>query len=138
MARSDKYTPLKKQEFYSDFLINFDTNPITGVLARSTNEDSIKQALKNLLLTNFTERFYEPLVGSRINALLFEPFSIITELSLKTEIENSIKNNEPRVIIHDVSVSAKEDENGYLINIVFSTINIPQTTQLELFLQRVR
>jgi phage baseplate assembly protein W len=138
MARSDKYTALKKQEYYSDFLINFDVNPITGVLARSTNEDSIKQALKNLLLTNYTERFYDTLIGSRINSLLFEPFSIFTALNLKDEIQTTIKNNEPRVIINDISVTAKEDENGYLINIIFSTINIAQTTNLELFLQRVR
>lgn len=138
MARSDKFTSINKQEYYSDFLINFDTNPVTGVLARVTNEDSVKQALKNLLLTNYTERFYDPFVGSKINSLLFEPFSVITALDLKSEIETSIRNNEPRVIVHDVHVTPKEDQNGYQINIIFSTINIPQTTQLELFLQRVR
>ena len=138
MSRSDKYTPFKKKEFYSDFLINFDMNPVTGTLARVTNEDSIKQSLKNLILTNRTERPYNPLLGSRINALLFDPLDTLTAQSLKEEIQETIKAFEPRAVLNDVSVYPDEDNNGFTINIIFSTINIPQETRIELFLQRVR
>jgi phage baseplate assembly protein W len=138
MSRSDKYTPFKKKEFYSDFLINFDMNPVTGTLARVTNEDSIKQSLKNLILTNRTERPYNPLLGSRINALLFDPLDTLTAQSLKEEIQETIKAFEPRAVLNDVSVYPDEDNNGFKINIIFSTINIPQETRIELFLQRVR
>ena len=138
MSRSDKYTPFKKKEFYSDFLINFDMNPITGTLARVTNEDSVKQSLKNLILTNRTERPYNPLLGSRINALLFDPLDTFTAQSIKEEIEETIKAFEPRVVLNDVSVYPDEDNNGFTVNIIFSTINIPQETRIELFLQRVR
>lgn len=138
MSRSDKYTPFKKKEFYSDFLINFDMNPVTGTLARVTNEDSVKQSLKNLILTNRTERPYNPLLGSRINALLFDPLDTFTAQSIKEEIEETIKAFEPRVVLNDVSVYPDEDNNGFTVNIIFSTINIPQETRIELFLQRVR
>jgi phage baseplate assembly protein W len=138
MARSDKYTSFKKKEFYSDFLINFDMNPITGTLARVTNEDSVKQSLKNLILTNRTERPYNPLFGSRLNSLLFDPLDSYTAQNIKEEIEETIKAFEPRVILHEVFVSADEDNNGFIVNIIFSTINIPQETRIELFLQRVR
>lgn len=138
MARSDKFTTFKKKEFYSDFLINFDTNPITGTLARVTNEDSVKQSLKNLILTNRTERPYNPNLGSRINALLFDPLDAFTAQSIKEEIEETIRGFEPRAVLHDVSVYADEDNNGFTVNIIFSTINIPQETRIELFLQRVR
>jgi phage baseplate assembly protein W len=138
MSRSDKYTPFKKKEFYSDFLINFDMNPITGTLARVTNEDSVKQSLKNLILTNRTERPYNPLIGSRINSLLFDPLDSYTAQNIKEEIEETIKAFEPRAVLHEVFVSADEDNNGFTVNIIFSTINIPQETRIELFLQRVR
>lgn len=138
MARSDKYTSFKKKEFYSDFLINFDMNPITGTLARVTNEDSVKQSLKNLILTNRTERPYNPIFGSRINSLLFDPLDSYTAQNIKEEIEETIKAFEPRAILHEVFVSADEDNNGFVVNIIFSTINIPQETRIELFLQRVR
>lgn len=143
MARSDKISPVRKQEFYSDFLINFDKNPITGVLAKVTNEDSIKQSLKNLILTNRTERFYDPLIGSKIQSLLFEPLDLFTADVLKDEITTTIKNYEPRVTIHTIEVTPADlfkatSENGYNISIVFSTINIPQETRLDFFLSRVR
>jgi phage baseplate assembly protein W len=138
MARSDKYTSFKKKEFYSDFLINFDMNPITGTLARVTNEDSVKQSLKNLILTNRTERPYNPLFGSRISALLFDPLDAFTAQSLKEEITETVKAFEPRVVLNEVFVLPDEDNNGFVVNIIFSTINIPQETRIELFLQRVR
>lgn len=138
MARSDKYTAFKKKEFYSDFLINFDMNPITGTLARVTNEDSVKQSLKNLILTNRTERPYNPLFGSRISSLLFDPLDTFTAQSIKEEIMETVRAFEPRVVLHEVLVLPDEDNNGFIVNIIFSTINIPQETRIELFLQRVR
>lgn len=138
MSRADRFSPTKKKEFYSDFLINLDVNPITGTLARVTNEESVKQALKNLILTNKTERPYNPYFGSRINAMLFDLVDEGTALLLKSEIEETITNYEPRVVLHEVRVQPYDDQNGYAVTIVFSTINIPQEISLELFLQRVR
>ena len=138
MARSDKFTPFKKKEYYSDFLINFDMNPVTGTLARVINEDSIKQSLKNLILTNRTERPYNPNVGSRINALLFDPLDNFTAENIKNEIKETVEAFEPRAIINEIYVYPDDERNGFTINIIFSTINIPQETRIELFLQRVR
>jgi len=138
MSRADKYTPIAKKEFYSDFLINFDMNPVTGVLARSTNEEAVKQSLKNLILTNMTERPYQPLVGSRINGMLFDPIDSFTALNIKTEIQQTINNYEPRVSVIEIKVTEYTDQNGYVVTIIFSTINIPQVIRLEFFLQRVR
>ena len=60
MLRADKQTlERKKSELYSDFLTNFDMNPVTGNLAKVTNESSVKQALRNLMLTMTGERFYD-------------------------------------------------------------------------------
>lgn len=138
MSRSDKFTPLTKKEYYSDFLMNFDMNPVTGILARTTNEDAIKQSLKNLILTNMTERPYSPLTGSRINSLMFDPIDPFTMDNIKTEIRQTITNNEPRVNIIDIFVKPSLDQNTYIVNIIFSVINIPQEIRLEIFLQRVR
>ncbi len=130
MARSDKFTPFKKKEYYSDFLINFDMNPVTGTLARVINEDSIKQSLKNLILTNRTERPYNPNVGSRINALLFDPLDNFTAENIKNEIKETIEAFEPRAIINEIFVIPDDERNGFTINIIFSTINIPQETRI--------
>lgn len=140
MARADKYTPItEKKEYYSDFLINFDQNPITGNLARVTNEESVKQSIRNLILTNRAERPFQPLVGSRINSLLFENFDSFLISSLETEIRETIALYEPRANIERVNISESEiDQNTLEVSIFFSIINIPQIIEMTLFLKRVR
>jgi phage baseplate assembly protein W len=140
MARAEKFTPVTEQrEYYSDFLMDLDQNPITGNLARVTNEESIKQALKNLILTTRMERPYKPLVGSRINSLLFEPAELGLVDSIMSEIRETININEPRVVLENVLAEwSPLDANALLVTIVFSTINNPEVTSMEVILQRVR
>jgi phage baseplate assembly protein W len=140
MARADKYTPFtEKKEYYSDFLIIFDENPITGNLARVTNEESVKQSIRNLILTNRSERLFQPLAGSRINSLLFENFDSSLVSSIETEIRETISLYEPRANIERVNITESQiDNNSLEITILFSIINIPQIIEMTLFLKRVR
>lgn len=140
MARSDKFTiETSKVEYNSDFLVNFDRNPVTGFLARVTNEDAVKQSIKSLLLTNRGERFYQPFVGSYLQSLLFEPIDPINEDRIKDTIRDTIEAYEPRAVIHDVRVSGDNDDNTYNVTIIFSLINIPdQPIDFSIILRRVR
>jgi phage baseplate assembly protein W len=139
-TRADKFTIISKtSEQFSDFLVNFDKNPMTGYLARVTNEDAIKQSLRNLILTERTERPYKPWVGSKIWSLLFEPIDSITEELLKTTITETIKNCEPRVRLVTLNLRGDENYNAYFISIYFEIINIPgETFDLSVVLKRVR
>lgn len=140
MSRDLKYTLTEKQqEYYSDFMINFDLNPITGYLAKLTNEDSVKQALKNLVLTNRGERFYNSFIGSRVSSLLFEPIDSVTQTSIENEIKETILNNEPRVDLIDIKAIPDFDNNAYNIKIIFSLINkLSEPQELNIVLKRVR
>ena len=42
-----------KTEVYSDFFTDFSRHTNTGQLNRKTNEDAVKQSIRNLLLTDF-------------------------------------------------------------------------------------
>lgn len=139
MSRVDIFTPtFRKKERYSDFTMNFDKNPQTGNLAKITDEQSVKQHLKTLLLTNFGERFYNQGYGSKIKAVLFEEYSVNSSNMLKTLIQQSIVSNEPRVSILDMKVQEDPDTNSYLINLIFNVININEPQQLDLTIKRVR
>ena len=140
LDRSARYTIKTKQlELYSDFLINFDLNPITGFIARVTNEDSVKQSLKTLILTRRGERFYDSVAGSRVYSLLFELLDTVTIDKIKSEILETIKNNEPRVQHASVDVIPSADENSVNVKVFYDVINIPnQTFTLNLILERVR
>lgn len=139
MARADKYTlERKKVEFYSDFGNNFDRNPITNILAKSTNEESVKKSLKNLVKTMVGERFYESNKGSKINQSVFEPYDPMGLDVIKIQLRE-VCAYEPRAVILDIRLADDLDENAYNCTIIFSIINIPdQVYQLSIPIQRVR
>lgn len=135
---------------YSDFPINFDRNPLTGILSKVTNEESVKQSVKNLILTNAGERFYDSSKGSTIRSSLFEPNTPTTLEIIRTQIREAIQAYEPRCELREVSVQDIDpdnrpasfmqlDNNSYLVDIVFSIINIPDKVfNLTFDVKRVR
>jgi hypothetical protein len=139
LTRADKYTQTqKKQEYFSDFLNNFDRHPITSTLARITNEDSITQSIRNIVLTNLGERVFEPNIGSDIKRALFEPNDTITAENIILFVKSTIKQNEPRALVNNVFVYPSPDDNSFTVNVVYSVINNPVPTSLKLILRRVR
>lgn len=139
MPRADKYTPVEAQNkvLYSDFLPNFDLNPVTGNLAKVTNENSVKQSIRNLILTNRGEVPYSPLHGSRIRSLLFELNSPSINSLLDKEIRETIDMFEPRVNIVNIKIDNDGGEE-ITVTIAFNTINSPEITEMSIILERVR
>jgi hypothetical protein len=139
ISRADKITELsKKQDFFSDFFTDFETHPITNNLARVTNDQSVKQSIRNLILTNRGERFFEPNIGSDILRAVFEPNDILTANDLQRYIEYTIKFCEPRAKLQQVSVTPSLDGNEFVVTILFSIINNPVPISLDVILKRVR
>ena len=138
-TRADNYTQLKiKPDLFSDFLDDLTPHPINKDLGRVKNDQSIKQALKNIILTNLGERPFQPNIGSDVYASLFEPNDIIMEENLRFAIGNAIRFHEPRVNLLEVQVTSFSEEDRVAINIVFSIINSMQVQNVNLFLRRVR
>jgi len=121
LTRADALTgKTKQQEYFSDFLNNFNKTPVGNQLGRVINEDSVNQSLRNIISTNVGERPFQPGLGSNVYKMLFEPLSVnefrggqgIT--SLEFLIRNAIEKNEPRVILIDVNVKSAVAERDYL------------------------
>ena len=51
---------------YKDLNISFARHPIKGSLSVLEDDDAVKRAVKNLVLTTSFERFYNPLIGANI------------------------------------------------------------------------
>lgn len=138
-TRADYITQATKApDFFSDFLDDLTPHPVTGDVARVRNEQSIKQAVRNIVLTNLGERPFQSYIGSDVNKSLFEFDDFVTASNIKLYIENAIKNCEPRVNLLDVVVSAFPIENKIGINIVFSIVNSNVVQDINLILRRVR
>ena len=139
MARSDRYTGLTdKPIFYADFTNNLDLNPLTGYLAKTTNDNAIKNSIKNLILTGNGERFFDSTIGSKMATLLFEPIDMVTAELVRSTIKETIENHEPRANIVDINVQAIAENNSYYVKVIFKIINIPEDITLDLILNRVR
>lgn len=139
MSRADKLTSVvKKDTIYSDFLMNLEKHPFNGSLARILNEDSVKQSIKNLILTEVYERPYQANLGSKLYSLLFEPMTDVTERLVAKTIEDTIRLFEPRANLLGVDVFAVYDRNEYNVNITFSLVNNIQEVQLNLIIKRIR
>jgi phage baseplate assembly protein W len=139
VIRKTKTTPqTAKPIAYSDFYSNFDLENVKKDLLSYKNEDSVKRSIRNILLTDKGERFFNPTFGSDIRKMLFENFSASTEQVVADLIKTAIGNHEPRANVLDVNVSGNPDQNSMYINIVFSVINKAEPVTLELILNRIR
>lgn len=136
MARITPVT--KKQELYADFLMNLDENPVSFDLARKTNEESVKQAIKNLLLTDKGERPYQPNLGCNIRQLLFDTITPDTIIVMRELIQETLDAYETRATIIGVDVTSAIDDNAVNIAVVFSVINSSEPVTLVTSLTRVR
>ena len=123
---------------YSDIDFSFTRIPGRNDIALSYDEMAVVRSVRNLLLTKNYERPFQPSLGSRIEQMLFEPVDFLTAQSLRSEIENVIKNYEPRVKIDSILVNADPDNNAYGVNLQFFIGNNVEPTAINLILERTR
>lgn len=86
--------------------------------------EQAKSNIRNLLLTSPGERVMQPEFGSSLKQQVFENISSISVDGIETSIRDAIGRQLPYVIINDILVSAKPDDNMINISIEFSvTLN---------------
>lgn len=129
---------MDNQIFNTDLSTNLNVHPIKGDLVLLNDTDAVKRSIRNLILTDPYERFFNPLLGSGVKASLFENISRDTEHILKIRITETIENFEPRANLISVNVKALPDQNAYNVTIIFSVNNNTQPVQLGFILRRVR
>lgn len=124
---------------FKDISMSFQVNPLTYDLIALTNENAIARSLRNLVLTDRGERFFNNNLGSRVNSLLFESLDDITASSVRDEIENTINNYEPRVELISVDSTPDYDNGELNITIRYYIVGIEaQPQQLSFALQPTR
>lgn len=138
-TRADRFTQLQKvPDLFSDFLDDLTPHPITKDLTRIRNDAAVRQSIKNLVLTNYNERPFQPNIGSNVNRSLFEPNDLFLQDELESSIRRTIEANEPRATVINVEAIPQSDGFTVSINIVFSIINSMQPQSLDIILRRVR
>ena len=127
---------LKKSRSFKDFSVNFARNPFTDDLSVVHNDNSIKQAVKNIILTSPGEKPFQPLVGSSVNRLLFEPLDAFTADTIAEEIRTTINQYEPRVKLTNVEVTPIKEGNKLTVSLEYKIVGLPIVETIEFVLQR--
>jgi phage baseplate assembly protein W len=109
---------------FKDISAIFEVNPLNDDLIVLKNANAIARSIRNLIFTNRGDKPFNPFLGSRVNQMLFDPMDQISSVSLKSEIERTINNFEPRVNLDKVTVTPNYDENQYDIVIKYQIIGI--------------
>lgn len=123
---------------FRDLDLNFTIHPIRKDINVHKNEYAIINSVKNLILTNFYERPFQPQIGSNVRSLLFENIDTIIAAQLERAIEETILNYEPRVQISNITAVARPDENRYSVQLEFFVINNSSPITINFFLERIR
>lgn len=112
--------------------VNFSTKDVISV----KNEEAIKNAVKNLVLTGIGTKLFQPNVGSRVYNLLFEPLDPILVTEIKDEIINTVNNFDSRIIISDVTVTGYEDSNTLDVEMTYTIVGQPIVQTIDFILKR--
>jgi phage baseplate assembly protein W len=131
------YVPIVTRDIiYSDLDMTL-TRGSSNDIVPLTDIDSIKNSIRNLVLSDTYDRPFEPHLGTKLKSLLFENVTPFTAIALKDEIINVIKKHESRVSTVDVNIIDMSDENAYGVTVQFAINNQnPQT--VEFIINRLR
>ena len=132
--------PLQRvSQSFKDISMSFQINPLNDDLIALNNATAIARSIRNIVFTTPGEKFFDPNFGSNISQSLFENIDDVSALAIRDEIENSIRNHEPRVELIDVVIEPNYEFNEFNATITYRIIGIdipPQ--QLEFLLLPTR
>ena len=109
---------------------------MTGDINILKDENAIKSAVKNILLTKPGEKLFEPNLGSQVINLLFEPLDPFTAEVIRDEIINTINQYEPRVELENVTVKPLPANNKFNVVITFRIVGLPAVQTISFVLKR--
>lgn len=126
------------EPIFSDIDFNMGLNPLTGDVSRKTNDQAVKQSLKNLILTSYYERPFRSNIGSPIKSILFEPITPLLGVMLKKAIEQTVTNFEPRIELQKVDVKLLNDNQQVEVSIYYYILGTQALQSFNLILERTR
>lgn len=126
-----------RNRVYLDIDLLFDVNS-NGEIFKKKDAAAVKQAVKNLIQTNFYEKPFLPFFGANIRDLLFELAYDDTANEIRDNIISAIKAYEPRARVIDIKVNAQPDLNSLDVTIEFQVINTEELVTFTTSITRLR
>lgn len=122
---------------YSDIDLTFAKKP-SGEIYKKTDAAAVKQAVKNLLLTNKYEKPFQPSFGGNLNDILFELVDNDSAYEIEEAVRQAIQRYEPRARVRQVRTNLQPDANSLGLTISFQILNTTEVVTLETNITRLR
>ena len=123
---------------YSDIDCTFTPKPTTGDIYKKTDAAAVRQAVKNLLMTDRGSIPFRPYYGGNLEGMLFALSTELEEDDIEDAIRLAIKNNEPRAEVREVTALFNEDTYSLSVRLVFAVVNTPKVVTMDLTIARSR
>ena len=126
-----------RSKLFRDIDLSFTAKP-SGEIYKKIDAGAVKQAIKNLLLTNHFEKPFLPLYGGNLRDLLFELAQSSIDEEITSNITRAIESYEPRARIVDIRVDNQADYNSISVTVEFRIVNTEETVIFTTTLARLR
>ena len=126
-----------RTKLYKDIDLTFAAKP-SGEIFKKTDAAAVKQAIKNLMLTNHFEKPFQPRFGANLRDLLFDLADEDAEEDIEERCINAINVFEPRAQALNVTAIAKPDRNSIAVVVEFRVINTEELVKFTSTLARLR
>ena len=128
----------RSSRIFKDLNLDFQANTATKDIQKMLDVDAVKRSVRNLINLNHYEKPFHPEIGSNLRAMLFELITPQMTHVIGKQIDQLIRNYEPRCRLVQVNTMPDLDRNGYAISISFYVVNNPEPVIVESFLERLR
>ena len=126
-----------RTKLYKDIDLTFAAKP-SGEIFKKTDAAAVKQAVKNLMLTNHFEKPFQPRFGANLRDLLFDLADEDAEEDIEERCINAINVFEPRAQALNVTATATPDRNSIAVVVEFRVINTEELVKFTSTLARLR
>lgn len=126
-----------RNKAYSDIDLTFAKKP-SGEIYKKSDAAAVKQAVKNILLTNKYEKPFQPDFGGDLNNLLFELVDNDTVYEIDGAIREALSRYEPRARVRQVATNLQPDANSITVTVSFQVVNTEELITLETNITRLR
>ena len=133
-----KISRVARKVGFRDLDLTLKLHPIRKDIVPLKDDNAVRNALKNLVMTNFFERPFQPSLGANLRGLLFEPADAITRLAMQDNIERVISAEEPRVRLLDMEIVDITERNAYRITLKYLIRESNREQDVEIVLRRLR
>jgi len=122
---------------YKDLDLTFAKRP-SGDVYKKVDAAAVKQSVKNILMTNFGEKPFQPYFGGNLNEFLFNLNTEFDDVQIVEDVRNAIRNYEPRAVVKEVKAVMQDDSYSIQVSVVFQVVSTNEVTRVDVSLTRLR